>query len=311
MKIKRLPKRLRFAGTKLHHGLHQRIAPQPDGVRRVNETCVELETYANLVQSASAGFIGVSVLASLITAIIIAALVGTDAKTLMGIFIWSPALPCFAVLFYFASGAHRCRGAFIRINRNTRKLYFINPKKPERMHVMDWDHVEGIAGFIPIVTSHGYTSRHPLYLLSVDHAMAPPTEICIACGNLGVIDGDRSARMLWTYLQWFMAKGLEGLPEPPPLKTKPSRREASIQPYREWVTGLRKELGKPYGWLWSPISVPVWLFLLFFNAYPDSVEAWIQYNVPYAAFPRENDVLCGFAENRRSVTCGKGVKLEQ
>lgn len=250
-------------------------------------------------------------MASVITAIVIAAMIGTDSETLLGILASSPAMPCFALLFYFASGAHRCRGAFIRINRITRKLYFIYPKDPKRMHVLDWDQIEGIAGFIPIFTSHGYTSRHPLYLMGVDSAMDPPTEICIACGNSGVIDGDRSARSLWAYLQWYMAGGPEGLPEPPPLPAKLSRRQAAIQPYRDWLADFKAELLGPYGWLFAPLTIPVRLTLFLLYACMNSSEAWIQYNVPYVAFPHENDVICGFAKKRKPVIRLNGVKLDE
>src|SRR5437868_14527822 len=58
--IKRLPNSLRFGGTRLHHGYTTGQAPQPDGVRRVNEHCIELESFANLTRSGSAIFIGMS-----------------------------------------------------------------------------------------------------------------------------------------------------------------------------------------------------------------------------------------------------------
>ncbi|WP_443111562.1 DUF6708 domain-containing protein [Burkholderia sp. FERM BP-3421] len=118
-----------------------------------------------------------------------------------------------AFIFYLASGAHRSRGAFIRIHRGTRKLYFIYPRQ-KRLHVLDWNHLEAVAGYVPIVSASGYASRHPLYLIGVDHSMDPPTEICAACGNLGLFDGDRSAKSLWSYLQVFMERGLENLPKP-------------------------------------------------------------------------------------------------
>ncbi|MGW9065368.1 DUF6708 domain-containing protein [Achromobacter animicus] len=218
-----------------------------------------------------------------------------DRETLVAIFAWLPALTVLASIFYLAGGAHKSRGAFIRIHRGTRKLYFIYPRE-KRLHVLDWDRLEALAGYIPTVSPSGYASRHPLYLIGIDHAMNPPTEICAACGNLGLFDGDRSAKSLWAYLQAFVAHGPEGLPEPAPLPPRLTRRQETLQPYRDWYAGLRRRLAKPYGMLKAPITIPLWLGWLLINAFPDSVEAFIQYNVPYTPFPADIDQLCGFDE---------------
>ncbi|MCO7567126.1 hypothetical protein NJI34_33525 [Pseudomonas sp. S 311-6] len=310
--IKRLPHRLRFGSTQLHHGQIDSL-PQPDGVRRISKNCVELETYTNFGQSGAAGFIGISFLISIIAIIFAAYIIGPknlQAESIFKLILWLPALPTIACVFYLASGAHRCRGAFIRIHRGIRKLYFIYPNDRKRLHILDWDRIEAVAGYIPIVSTGVYTSRHPLYLFGIDYAMNPPTEICAACGNLGLHDGDRSARSLWAYLQAFMAHGPEGLPTPPPLPPRLSRRDATLQPYRDWYASLRRQLHKPYGWLWAPITIPAWIIWLLINAYPDSVEAWLQYNVPYATFPAEIDMLCGFAEKRKPVIRVNGERIE-
>lgn len=294
--IKLLPKSVRIGGTPLCRGFSTTDTPEPDGVRRVSNSCVELETYANYVQRGAAGAIGMSITISVTTSI--AAVLGIgfdnlDRETLVAIFAWFPALTVLAFIFYLAGGAHKSRGAYIRIHRSTRKLYFIYPRE-KRLHVLDWDRLEALAGYIPTVSASGYASRHPLYLIGIDHAMSPPTEICAACGNLGLFDGDRSAKSLWAYLQAFMAHGPEGLPEPAPLPTRLSRKQETLQPYRDWYAGLRRRLAKPYGMLKAPLTVPLWLGWLLINAFPDSVEAFIQYNVPYAQFPKEIDQLCGF-----------------
>ncbi|NIF26637.1 hypothetical protein F3J44_09580 [Pantoea sp. Tr-811] len=309
--IKKLPKNLRFGGKKLYHGTQQPSLPDSDGVHRINDKCIEINTYANIVRSGSAGFIGVSILASIIISIMITLVLGTDTETLLAILMASPSLPLFSIVFYFASGAHRYRGSYIRINRNTRKLYFIHPNNPNYMHVIDWDSIEGLAGFIPIVTSHGYTTRHPLYLFGTDYAMTPPTEIFAACGNSGALDGGQSAQSLWAYLQHYMTHGAKDLPSPPNQTATVSRRDATLQPYREWADDFRKQLCKKHGWLWAPFTIPEYIFLLLFHAYPNSVEAWIQYNVPFVKFPREIDVICGFAEKRKPVIRVNGVKLDQ
>jgi hypothetical protein len=115
----------------------------------------------------------------------------------------------------------------------------------------------------------------------------------MACGNLGLFDGDRSARALWAYLQRFMAYGPEPLPAPALPPPRLSRWQSAMQPQRDWAAGLRHKLSTPRGKLLSPLLVPLWLGWWMLNAFPDSVEQWLQYHVPYAAFPPEIDALCG------------------
>ncbi|AVJ27810.1 DUF6708 domain-containing protein [Achromobacter spanius] len=298
IEVKRLPKNLRFGGTPLSIGSCAGHEPQPDGVRWINDKCVELETYPNYIRSGAAGYIGMSALVfAIIFASVLLALgpAEVDLETVLIMLSGLPVSIGLAFVFYIASGAHRSRGAFIRIHRDTRKLYFVSlPQK--RLHALDWDHIEALAGYIPVVSTSGYTSRHPLYLIGVDRGMSPPTEICVACGNLGLFDGDRSAKALWAYLQAFMAQGPEGLPEPAPLPPRLSRRQETLQPYRKWYAGLCRRLAEPYGMLMAPITIPLWIILLLIEAYPDSVEAFIQFNVPYTQFPKEIDRLCGFDE---------------
>ncbi|NIF26635.1 hypothetical protein F3J44_09570 [Pantoea sp. Tr-811] len=310
-KTKRLPKSIRFGGTRLRHGVHQSTPPQPDGVRRINDRCVEIETYANLTLGGTAGFIGSTLLISPILSIFFTFFLGATPERLLGMIIAMPALPLLAVIFYFASGAHRCRGAFIRINRITRKIYFIHNKNPKHMHILDWNGIEGFAGFIPIFSSHGYTTRHPLYLIGIDHALDPPSEVFAACGNAGAITGDQSARSLWTYLQHFMANGPEDLPKPDVRPSNLSRREATLLPYKEWADDVRQQFRTPRDWILSPVTILIALFLLVFDAYPESFEAWLQYNVPHLKFPHQNDVLCGFAEKRKAIIRVNGVKVDQ
>lgn len=298
IEVKRLPKNLRFGGTPLSIDSCTSHKPQHDGVRRINSKCVELETYPNYTRSGTAGYIGMSALVFVIvfaSSLLALGPAEADLETVLLMLSGLPVSIGLAFIFYIASGAHRSRGAFVRIHRGTRKLYFVSlPQK--RLHTLDWDHLEAFAGYIPIVSTSGYTSRHPLYLIGVDHEMSPPTEICVACGNLGLFDGDRSAKSLWAYLQAFVAHGPEGLPEPAPLPHRLTRRQETLQPYRDWYAGLRRRLAKPYGMLKAPITIPLWLGWLLINAFPDSVEAFIQYNVPYTPFPADIDQLCGFDE---------------
>ncbi|MCD0500426.1 hypothetical protein LP085_26495 [Achromobacter sp. MY14] len=310
--IKRLPRNLRIGGTPLHKNWFTGEPPQPDGVRRVNSQAVELETFANFTQLGAAGALGLSVVVSLGACALILFFEGIEQVTLRSfveIALYIPVLPAMISIFYFASGAHRNRGAYIRIHRGTRKLYFIYPRQ-KRLHVLDWGQLEALAGYVPIVSASGYASRHPLYLFGVDYSMDPPTEICAACGNLGLFDGDRSAKSLWSYLQVFMERGPEGLPKPAPLPPRGSRWQETQQPYRDWYAGLRRRLTKPYGMFKAPLTIPLWLGWLLINAFPDSVEAFIQHNVPYTQFPKEIDRLCGFDEKRRPVIRVNGERID-
>lgn len=309
---KRLPRSLRFGGTPLYHHQPSGEHPQPDGVRRVNERCVELETYANFTQSGAARHIGLGAVVAIAGMILMIAILNeknSNFENYLSIIMAAPALPAVTTLIYFASGAHRTRGAYVRVNRRTQKLYYVFPRS-KRLHVIDWAHVEALAGYIPIFSGTINTSRHPLYLLGVDLAMTPPTEICVACGNLGVAVGDRSAKALWAYLQAFMAHGPEGLPAPAPLPPRLTRKKEALQPYREWYAELSRRIAKPYGLLKAPITIPLSLGGLLIHAIPDSVEALVQYNVPYAQFPAEIDRLCGFEDPRTQDICVNSEQIE-
>jgi len=311
-KTKLLPKSIRFGGTPLPKYQLTGEAPEADGVRRVNDRCVELESYANLVQSGSASFIGLYCVTG-IAAMILASIVAGSENITYGFVVNCVAcillMVLIAFLFYFASGAHRTRGAYIRIHRGTRKLYFVYPRR-KKLHVIDWDQLEALAGYVPIASASGYSSRHPLYLIGVDRSMEPPTEICVACGNLGIFDGDRSAKALWSYLQVFIERGPEDLPQPAPLLPRMSRRQATLQPYREWFAGLRRRLREPDGALLAPITIPLCICWLFIAVFPESVEIFLQYNVPYAQFPKEIDRLCGFDEKRKPVIRVNGERID-
>lgn len=300
--IKRLPKSLRFGGTRLHHGYSTGETAQPDGVRRINSQCVELETFTNLNQTGTVFFIGMSMAFaigfSFFAWSITSDPITTDVWLLIILGPWS--LTLFAIAIYFLSGTHRSRGAFIRLHRGTRKLYYIFPSK-KHLHILDWDRLEILAGYVPIVTGSVNTSRHPLYLIGVDYSLAKPAEVCVACGNLGLFDGDRSAKSLWEYLQRFMDYGPQGLPEPPPLPPRMTRKQATLRRFHEWNNALRNSLSTTRGKLWAPIMLPLRVLWLVWDVFPECLAEFIQYHVPYTTFPKEIDDLCGFTEKRKSV----------
>ncbi|AIR89453.1 hypothetical protein LK03_09250 [Pseudomonas cremoricolorata] len=69
-------------------------------------------------------------------------------------------------------------------------------------------------------------------------------------------------------------------------------------------------MAKPYGLLKAPITIPLWLGWLLINAYPESFENFIQYNVPYSKFPKEIDKLCGFQDKRKPVIRVNGTRID-
>jgi hypothetical protein len=286
-------------------------------VRRINRQCIELETFANLTRSGAAIFIGMSMVVAVATSALIAILIHYLTPDLvLGINGWFDVilipwlLVIFAMFCYFVGGTHRSRGAFIRIHRGTRKLYYIFPGK-QHLHILDWDQLEVLAGYIPIVSGSGYASRHPLYLIGIDYGLPEPGEVCVACGNLGVYDGDRSAKSLWEYLQQFMANGPEGLPEPPVQASRMTRREATWRPVHEWKQFLLKSLTTTRGKLWAPVMLPLQVFWLFFWVLPNCLEEFILYHVPYTAFPKGIDELCGFAEKRKPIIRVNGKIVDE
>ncbi|MEG1340952.1 MAG: hypothetical protein RSD81_09210 [Pseudomonas sp.] len=301
--IKRFSKSLRFGGTRLYHAYSTEEAPQAEGVRRINSRCVELETFSNLNKEGSTFFIGSSIIVTTIGTTLSFSAIGFEQLTTEIVttsLLIFPLPPLLGFIFYLLSGNHRSRGSFIRIHRETRKLYYSSPGE-KHLHVLDWDQLEVLAGYVPIVTGSVNTSRHPLYLIGVDYNLKQPAEICIACGNLGVIDGDRSAKSLWAYLQHFMAYGPEGLPEPPPLPPRMTRRQATFRRFHEWRHALVNSLATTRGKLWAPIMLPLRVLWLIWDVFPDCLGEFIQYNVPYTSFPRHIDELCGFAEKRKPV----------
>jgi len=158
-----------------------------------------------------------------------------------------------------------------------------------------------MAGYIPILSQAGYTSRHPLYLIGVDWAQSPPKEICVSCGNLGWRDEGESAKQLWDYLQIFMAEGPQALPKPAPVPPRLSRGQTFLRFYRDWATKFRRDLSTSKGKRWSPLLVPAKILWLVCMTFPDSLAEVIEYNVPYTPFPKEIDELCGFVEKRTPI----------
>lgn len=286
--------------------------PEPDGVLRVNEKCVELESCGTYLYSGEAGAVGLCFVMAICSIAFTFWVVGVENLTweiVACAMLYLIVIVGMALASYYWLGGHKTRGAHIRVHRGTRKLYSISARC-RTLSVLDWDHIEPLIGYLTLNVAGDSTGLRPLYLIGVDYNMEPPTEICVACGNAGLTD--QSAKALWSYLQVFMERGPEGLPAPAPLPSAPklSRWRTTVQPYSEWFCRLRRRLGDCYGLILAPITIPLSILGLMFEVFPESVGAFLQYNVPYAQFPKEIDRLCGFEEKRKPVIRVNGERID-
>jgi len=319
--VKRLPRSLFLGGKRF---VRRRLKaedvptggmllPEIIGLRRINDQCIELEPYGNQVRSNHARSIGflfsMGIGISIFTAWIISPPVPASIWTMMVLFPLIAA--AFGGVMYLCvhklSG--RFRGGFVRVHRGTRKLYFVMPHD-EYLLTLEWEQIQALAGYIPIVGAGLYTSRYPLYLVAVDWNQTPPAEVCIACGNLGWRDGGDSAKQLWDCLQIFMEHGPDSLPKPPPVPARRSRKQTFLHGYHDWAVGLRRDLATPKGKRWAPLMIPAKILGLIFIVFPDSLAEFIEYNVPYTSFPKEIDELCGFKEQRAPIMRLNGERID-
>ncbi|WP_156336508.1 DUF6708 domain-containing protein [Achromobacter kerstersii] len=280
------------------------------GVRQISDQCIELESYGNQIRNTYASGIGVSMVMALIVSMMLTAIAvfltperppGTTGWFLIAVLPWFGVIITGAIYLCNRTVFGRFRGGFIRIHRGTRKLYFVTPRH-ERLLTLDWDALQALAGYIPIISAAGYTSRYPLYLIATDWTQSPPKEICVSCGNLGWRDDGDSARQLWDYLQTFMEHGQSNLPKPPPIPPRLSRKQTFLRFYRDWAEKFRRDLATPKGKRWAPLLIPAKILALICIVFPDSLAEFIEYNVPYTSFPKEIDELCGFADPLAPVT---------
>ena len=319
--VKRLPRSLLFGAKRL---VRSRLTvndaptggvllPEILGLRRVNEQCVELEPYVNLVRSGHARSVGLlfvlGIVLSPITAWIMPGPISTAKWIALLLFPFAAA--AFGGVMYLCIHRFlgRFRGGFIRIHRGTRKLYFVT-LRDERLLTLDWDQIQALAGYIPIISAGGYTSRYPLYLIAIDWRQAPPQEMCVACGNLGWRDDGGSARQLWDYLQIFMEHGPASLNVPSSIPPRLSRKHTFLRYYSDWVATFHRDLATPRGRRWALLLVPAKILWLICMVFPDSLAEFIEYNVPYTSFPKEIDELCGFNEKRVPIMRLNGERID-
>ncbi|MNS93694.1 hypothetical protein D3C72_1278810 [compost metagenome] len=265
----------------------------------MNEHCVELEPFGNTVRNVYASGIGITIVMMCGISIVGLSIVSEPISWRVAIMPIGLSLVAvvLSTLLYLCTRhlSGKFRGGFIRIHRGTRKLYFVTPRD-QRLLTLEWDQIQALAGYIPIISAGGYTSRYPLYLIAIDWRQAPPQEMCVACGNLGWRDDGDSARQLWDYLQIFMEHGPASLTVPTSIPPRLPRKHTFLRCYRDWMASLRRDLATPRGRRWALLLVPAKILWLICMVFPDSLAEFIEYNVPYTSFPKEIDELCGLLE---------------
>ncbi len=281
-------------------------------IRRISEKAIELEPFGNLMRNVFASGIGVLFV------------MGTGISAVIWIFAPPPdalmvflhlLLPCLAAGFgcfpYFLTRHYsgKFRGGFIRIHRGTRRLYVVTPRD-QQLRILEWDQIQALAGYVPMVGAAGYSSQYPLYLIAVDWNQTPPAEVCVSCGNLGWRDGGSSAKELWDCLRIFMEHGADALPQPPPIPPRLPRKETFLRFYRDWADKYRRDLATPKGKRWAVLVIPAKILALICIVFPDSLAEFIEYNVPYTSFPKEIDALCGFQEKRVPIMRLNGERID-
>lgn len=270
------------------------------GVQRMNDDCLELGSGGHLVKSIYGSAIGVlfvmGIGASLLTSLMLPGQLSGIDWLLMAL---APVFGAtFGALLY--AGTRGVRGSFVRVNRETQKVYYVFPRN-EQLVTLDWDALQALAGYVPIVGAAGYSSRHPLCLVGIDWTQSPPAEVSVSCGKLGWRDQGASARELWDYVQRFMQDGPRGLPTPPPLPPRMSRKQTFLYGYRQWAKKFREDLATPKGKRWKLVWAPAKVLWLITIVFPDSIGDYLDYTIPDIMFPKQIDQLCGFDSGDRKA----------
>lgn len=267
------------------------------GVRRFNESCLEVFPGARSIKSAYSSAIGVLFLMGIICDIIIFnVLPGPCSTEILVSFFVLPAISAAigGLLYVMARGS---QGSYVRINRNTRRIYYVVPGEL-RLVTLEWQEIQPMAGNIIVAGgAAGHTVFNPLFLVGVDWTKSPPQEAAISCGNVGWRDYGQSASELFTYIQHFMDNGPQGLPTPGPLPPKMSRKETFLHSYRQWAKKFREDLSTPKGKRWAVLWAPAKVLWLITMVFPDSIGAYFDYSIPEVKFSAEIDALCGFDSN--------------
>lgn len=260
------------------------------GVRRVNETCLEVFPGARTIKSVYSSAIGVLFLLGVVSGVIILAILpGPYPIDIWLAFIFTPFLSAAigGLLYLMGRGSP---GSPVRISRKTGRVYYVVPDE-FRLVTLAWREIQPMAGNLIV---SGGAVFNPLFLVGVDWTQSPPREAAISCGNVGLRDNGESACKLFSYIQHFMDYGPQGLPMPGPPPPKMSRKDTFLYGYREWAKKYREDLSTPKGKRWAVLWAPAKVLWLISMVFPDSIGAYLDYTVPEVRFQKSIDLLCGF-----------------
>ena len=300
--VKKLPSHVLEGARKISRshssGFKNKISPdcvnEYLGVRKLNETCLEVFSGGRTIKSAYSSAIGVLFVIGLLSDLVIFFMLpGPYELEIIFGFIFGPIIfAAIGGLMYLAT--RNSQGSHVRINRKTGKAYYIIPGEL-RLVTLDWQEIQPMAAnFVIAGGPAGHTVLNPLFLVGVDWTQSPPQEASISCGNIGWRDNGKSACELFSYIQHFMDYGPQGLPMPGPLPPKMSRKDTFLHGYRQWAKKFRDDLSTPKGKRWAVLWAPAKVLWLIAMVFPDSIGAYLDYTVPEVRFPEEIDLLCGF-----------------
>ena len=272
------------------------------GVRRVNHICLELLSGTNTLKNAHRSAIGVLFLAGLFFDFLYIFIYQESfSGKIVFLMVFIPMLSSFVGLLLYLS-TRNIRGGHVRVNRNSRKIYYVIPGE-KRLVTMRWDEIKPMVGYFPISGGmSGGTVLYPLLLVGVDWTKSPPQEASVSCGNLGWRDNGESACELFCYIQHFMKYGPQGLPMPGPLPSKMSRKDTFLYGYQQWAKKFREDLSTPKGKRWAVLWAPAKVLWLITMVFPDSIGTYLDYTVPEVRFPEEIDLLCGFESDNDDLS---------
>jgi hypothetical protein len=300
--VKRLPSNVLAGATSMDLAGSRRFGKkissdcvsQGLGVRRINESCLEVHSGARLIKSAHGSAIGaffvVGVFISIFISLIIQRPYPVDVFLIL---LFLPILLSAIGLAFYLSARNSGDG-HVRISRKTGKIYYVIPGE-WRLVTLEWQEIQPMVANLHVGGGlSGGTVLNPLFLVGVDWTQSPPREASVSCGNLGWRDSGESAHQLLSYIQHFMDFGLEGLPMPDPLPPPASRRETFLYGYQQWAKKFREDLSTPNGKRWAVLWAPAKVFWLITMVFPESIGAYLDYTVPEIKFSAEIDALCGF-----------------
>lgn len=308
-KVKKLPSHILGRGSPISRGFSRfrRIDADEDyvdegiGIRRINETCLEVYSGGRVLKNAYGSAIGVLFLFGVFFDVVFLFVFPQPYPIDIWVFFWVAPVAVSAIggLLYLIT---RSPGSsYVRISRKTRRLYYVIPGE-HHLVVLDWEELQPVAGYLPITGGvAGHTVLHPLFLVDIDWNKKPPQEVAVSCGNFGWRDNGESARELWSYIEHFMERGPQGLPTPPPLLPPMSRKDTFLHGYRRWGKKFCADLSTPKGKRWAVLWAPAKVLWLIAIVFPDSIGAYLDYSVPEVRFPEEIDVICGFESNSGDV----------